>query len=105
MSLRLEQLSVFVLDWAKIRFSGFDDFTHIRNHTDTIGAIGAVKFRNPIQVLQLLSIKNDEVLARKLGDAVDGKTSPLIERHAGIEQHDGKHHAVDDGARDEIDGA
>ena len=92
-----------MLDRAKVQLSCCNHRRHKSHNAHTIGAIGAVRFGNPVEVFQLLAIKDDEVFARERGDAVNGKTSPLVKRHKGVEDQQGDDHAVDDGAGDQID--
>ena len=67
-----------MLDGAKILFSARNNFTHIRNHATAVGAVGAMKFFDKIQVMELLPIKNNIVSAPDFFDAVNGETSHLI---------------------------
>ena len=99
------QVLFLVLHWAKIWFSGLDDFIHIAHHPYAIRAISAMKLGDPVEVLEFLAIENNKVFTWKLLDTVNRKASQLIERHTEVQQHDWKNHAVDDGACDEIDSA
>ena len=93
-----------VLDGAKVMFSRTNHCADKCNDANAICAISAMCFGDPIEILEFLAIKDDEVLAGNFGDAVYRETCPLVKRHKGIQKQQWKDHAVDDGAGDQIDG-
>ena len=92
-----------MLDRTEIRFCRANHCTNKSYDTHTIRAIGAMEFGYPIQILQFLAVKDDEVFAREFRNAVNRKARPLVKRNKGIQYHQRKNHAVDDGAGNQID--
>ena len=74
-----------VLDGAKVMFSRTNHCADKCNDANAISAISAMCFGDPIEILELLAIKDDEVLAGNFGDAVYRKTCPLVKRYKGIQ--------------------
>ena len=93
-----------VFDGAKIGLCGTNDGAHKTHQTHCIGTISAVKFRNPIQIFQLLSIKNNVFRSTKGFDFVDRETQKLIQRHKYIQHQQRQDDAINDGPCDQVDG-
>jgi hypothetical protein len=64
-----------------------------------------VEFRNPIQIFQLLAIKNNEVRSSKGLNFIDRKTQELIQRNKCIQHQQRQDDAIDDGPCDQVDGS
>lgn len=94
-----------VFDGAKIGLCRVDHGTDKTQDTNPISAVGAVRFGHPIQILQFLTVENNEIFAFELGYSVNWETSPLVKTHEQVQQHDGKNHAVNDGACDQVNGS
>jgi hypothetical protein len=97
-------LIFMVFDGAKIGFCGTNDSAHKTHQTHCIGTISAVKFGNPIQIFQLLSIKNNVFRPAKGFDFVDRETQELIQRHKCIQHQQRQDDAINDGPCDQVDG-
>jgi hypothetical protein len=63
-----------------------------------------VEFRNPIQVFQLLAIKNNEFRPSKGLDFVDRETQELIQRNKCIQHQQRQDDAINHRPRDQVDG-
>src|SRR5450830_63206 len=91
-----------MLDRAKILFRAPYDLADIGDQAVAIGAVGAMKLLNEVEVAQLLAVEHDVVATAHLGDAVYRKTGGLVKAHTQV-QHDHWHdHAVDDGSGDQV---
>ena len=61
MPMRFVTFLSLMLDRAKIGFGGHDHFIRKTNNANAVSTIRAMKFRNPIKVLEFLAIKNNEI--------------------------------------------
>src|SRR5450830_639365 len=91
-----------VFDGAKILLGSSHNLAHKSQQAVAIGAVGAMKYLDEIQVLELLPVKHDVVAPAHLGDAVNREAGGLVEAHTDIQNDHWHDHAVNDGPGDEV---
>ena len=70
--------AVCMLDGAKILLGARRDFAHVGNKSVGIGAIGAVKTLNDIEIFKMPAIKDKVIRAPDPGDPVNRKAEHLV---------------------------
>ena len=93
---------VCVFDGAEILLGAGQYFGHVGHQPVAVLAIGAVELLDEVEVAEVAAVEHEVVAAPHFGDAVDGEAGPLVEAHAGVDQQQGNHHAVNERAGEQV---